>query len=233
MGSCVQKFLVIDDHPLVRAGFKALLFEVVGSDRDLLEAGTMEQALAVLANESDVNLVILDVNLPDSSGLGGLTTIKEKFPAVRVALISEEADLDVALHAFQEGAIGLIPKGCDHVMTQNALRVMLSGGGFFPPEVFEHGNIHSISRTPKNFSGVPKKETIAMAPRQYDILGLMLEGYSNKEIARKLGIALGTVKNQVAVILRVLNAQNRSQAVMNAIKAGIVDERLQLTAKVS
>lgn len=235
--NAVSRFLIADGQSLVRSGIRSILNRLTDGLAETIEAESFDEAMESIRENKKFNLVILDTKLTEKAPTTGLITIKQHDPSIPVLLISSNDEWDIVFPAFRLGAVGFIPKTYSSEITLNALRLILSGGVFLPYQAFTNQVPHiptppapEAKANSDSCIGAAKLggiEKISMAPRQRDILKLMLTGQSNKEIARSLGLALGTVKNQVAVILRILNANNRSQAILNAIKIGAAGKKFE------
>lgn len=234
----IPRFLIADSHSLVRSGLKTILSQVTDCGAEIVEADSFDEAMSAIKENKEFDLVVIDTKLPDCLPVDAVKKIRECDKKVPVVLISSDDQWDLVFPAFRLGASGFIPKTYSEAITLNALRLILSGGVFIPYQAFSDRLCQISSPIPASAKVIQETieksvnrcqvEKLAMAPRQRDILKLMLTGQSNKEIARSLGLALGTVKNQVAVILRVLNANNRSQAILNAIKVGVAGDKMEM-----
>lgn len=205
--------LVVDDHQLIRDA----LFGVLDSFSEIasvIEAGTAANAERALADNPAIGLVLLDLGLPDRNGLSLLSAIRTEYPSVCVVILSgteERSDMKAALEA---GAAGFIPKSATKDVMQGALRLVLSGGIYVPPEILASPAVPTpaTSRpTAHRAKAIP-----GLTERQLEVLDFMMQGKSNKEICRALDIAEATVKNHVTAILRALGASNRTEAVIAA-----------------
>ncbi len=190
--------LVVDDHAVVRLGLVQLL-ERLREACEVSEAADLAQALAVLAARPDVSLVVLDLHLPGLPPLAALRELRRRHPLIPVAMISADTDPDLAACALREGAAGWLPKAADSRVLASALDLVLQGGVYVPPFLLRRDS--------------------AMAPetlteRQLDVLTQLVQGSSNKEIARALGMAEPTVKGHLVTIFRVLRVRNRAEAVV-------------------
>lgn len=200
--------LVVDDHHLIRAGMKDLL-EGANSDLRVEGVGDIVTTLSYLSGHGDVDLVLMDLMLPDAVGMDGLTRVKKCHPATPVALISGTEDNDVIGAALASGADGFIPKSADPNVLINAVSLILQGEIFLPREFLKTGVA----------SALPIEETsmeFALTNRQAGVLNLMCAGLSNKEIARKLDLSESTVKTHVSAILRETGTNSRTKAIARA-----------------
>ena len=235
--SGTYKVVVVDDHAIVRSGVGLLLQTLLGDDVVVLEAASIAEAEVVFEANPDVALALLDLSLPDATGLEGLYLLRRRFPDLPLVIISANEDCGMMLEAYRAGVLGFIPKTSNSKITLSALRLVIAGGQYLPVAAM------SVLNAPISDVGVePRSEQVALprdvampekegreparwerqlSARQMEVLRLMIQGKPNKEIARDLGLSVGTVKNHVAVVLRALDATNRSKAVMTALMAGV------------
>ena len=218
-----MKILVADDHALFRDGLRYLLGQL-GAPVEVFEAKDGAGALELVEVHPDLELVLLDLAMPGIDGLAGLRLLRARCPAVPVVILSgseEPADVRQALDA---GALGFIPKSSTSQVMLNALRLVLSGGAYVPPSYLERAQ--SV-RVPLAASSV---DSLGLTPRQLDVLRLLGQGHSNKEIARVLDLAEGTVKLHISAILRALGVNNRTRAVVAAARLlGLAEQRPGIT----
>ncbi len=209
MSSLRSKVLSIEDHELFRDGLRRALAEI-DPPVEVLEAGTFAGGLEQIAgHETDLSLVLLDLHLPDATGLGMLRRLRDDFPLLPVAIVSgESSEPRVMRQALDLGAVGFLPKSSSRAVLVSALRLVLSGGTYAPPE--------AMSAPPD----LRAERVAGLTPRQREVGELLAKGLTNKEIARVLGISADTVKNHVAAILDVLDVTNRTEAVMTLVETG-------------
>lgn len=210
--------LLVDDHTLFR---EALLHVLNQLDAQVvvLEAANAGEAAQLIAHTRNLDLVLLDIDLPDVDGLTALPGLRELAPTVPVVVLSgSESSAHVKL-ALDNGAIGYIPKSCSSHEMLSALRIVLQGDVYIPPKLL--GKL-GASAPPGN-----NPAQTALTARQVEVLELMAQGLPNKSIAKTLDLAEGTVKLHVAAILRGLDARNRTEAVMKAAQLGLAPDRKQ------
>jgi DNA-binding NarL/FixJ family response regulator len=220
------KILVIDDHELIREGLRPVL-ERLGPAADgaavsVLEAPSYTRAVEIAGANPDLDLVLLDFNLPNVTGYAALADLQERFPDLPVVMISGQDDPALMRGAFERGALGFIPKSSSAGVILNALRLVLSGGTYVPREIM--GAAQAPGAGASSSAPAPPvagAEGLGLTPRQSEVMALVLAGKSNKVICRELGLAEGTVKNHVAAVLKALDATNRVEAVIAAAKLGI------------
>ncbi len=223
-----MKILIADDHALFRQGLLYTL-QSLGDDVEVLEADNAAEVLDYVEKHADLDLILMDLDMPGIDGYSGLLKLRESHPELPVAIVTAseyEADM---LRIIDSGASGYIPKSLTSTEMLDALKHILDGGIFVPDLSVTSGTfqIRQISPAGPLLADVDKREAGAelrerLTPRQIDVLKLMCEGMSNKVIAHSLGMAEGTVKIHVTAILKEMNASNRTQAVIMAKEYGIV-----------
>jgi DNA-binding NarL/FixJ family response regulator len=194
----MPRFLVVDDHPLMRG---AILHQLERSGLGHAEqACNLSDALKRLAAGPPVDLVLLDLILPDTSAAEGLETLRAHHPSLKVVVTSAHADAPLIERCLQAGARGFLPKTAPEDYLPTAVRTALAGGRA------SHGGL---------------LRQIGLTDRQTDVLKLMLRGMPNKLIGRHLHLAEGTVKVHVSGVFRALGVRSRTQAVLAANRLGL------------
>lgn len=211
-----MKILIADDHELFRDGLRHVLDQFEGPPM-VIEAADFPQALAIVQSDKDIGIVLMDLSMPGMAWTEGLAKMKELLPkSVPVIILSASDDRRHVLQAVNMGASGFIPKTSSSRVMLSALQLVMSGGVYLPTALLE-------TDTPDN-GGMPVAGDAAIAsltPRQREVLALLGQGKSNKEIARVLELAEGTVKLHVTAILKALNVNNRTRAVVAASHLGL------------
>jgi DNA-binding NarL/FixJ family response regulator len=220
-----MKVLVVDDHALIRQGLRPILAQLGdgGEPVEVLEAAGYLEALVRIAATPDLDLVLLDLRMPDVSGFAALADIEDRRPDLPIVIMTGDEEPELVREAFDHGALGFIPKSSPPPVILAALRLVLSGGTYVPPQIMG-GATASRSAPPavKTYAADPAlRDTLGITPRQSDVLTLLLAGKSNKVISRELHLAEGTVKNHVAAVLKALNVDTRVQAVIAAARLGL------------
>ena len=200
----MHRILIVDDHPLYREGMVSALAQRL-AEVEVLGAGNAEEGLALLDSSPDVDLVLLDVRLPGMDGFAALALYGERHPSVPRMVVSAMEEPDLVRRALEGGASGFIPKSLSLAAVAQAIRSVLDGGVFAPP-----------------LAPVPGPSDAGLTLRQLEVLKLLGEGYTNKEIARALEITERTAKAHVAAIFESLGVDNRTQAVVAAQRAGLL-----------
>lgn len=208
--------LLIDDHTLFREALRHVLKQL---DAGVLvhEAANISEAAHWIANLRNLDLVLLDIELPGVDGLTALPNLRGLAPTVPIVVLSGSETSQHVRAALDKGAAGYIPKSCSGHEMLSALQTVLQGDIYMPPRLL--GNLDTTElgeARPEPGNGCPAPLTV----RQIEVLELMAQGLPNKSIARRLNLAEGTVKLHVAAILRALNARNRTQAVTEAARLG-------------
>jgi DNA-binding NarL/FixJ family response regulator len=160
----------------------------------------------------------LDLNLPGMDGLHGLARLREASPATPVAILSATDDREHVHQALALGAAGYIPKSAGSDVILNAIRLVLAGGVYLPVSLVQPDSAEPSEIELNGSSDVSH----GLTPRQHEVLELLTQGLSNKQIARRLGVAENTVRVHVAAILRLLGASNRTEAGYRALRLGLV-----------
>jgi DNA-binding NarL/FixJ family response regulator len=214
-----MKILVIDDHALIRQAMAGVL-KKLRRDAVVLEAPNAAEAMARLAANADTALILLDLTLPDRDGFEVLAELRELYRDAAVVVLSAEQDPEKVRRALEFGARGYIPKSAKPDVLVNALRLVVAGGLYIPPEILSGG----LSLPPQAPYAAADKlaspEAAGLTQRQIDVLALIMQGKNNKTICRALNLAEPTVKNHVTAILRALNVSSRTEAVITVNKLG-------------
>lgn len=216
-----MKILVVDDHPLILEALQHVLQQLDG-EVEVHAAHSADGGRALMAAHADADLLLLDLHLPEASGFTLLSELRELFPSVPVVVLSGFDRREDVLQALDLGAMGFIPKRSASQIMLQALRLIVSGGIYVPPEVFMQRDM-STTDTPQRREGERplRPRDLGLTSRQAQVLALVLHGKSNKVICRELGLAEGTVKIHVAAILRALKVSSRTQAVIEASRLGL------------
>jgi len=216
--------IVADDHPLVRAALARTVSAVL-PEGDVLEADSFERTVARLeASAGGADLLLLDLQMPGMHGLDGLVLLRERFPAVPVMVVSANEDHRVIRRSVALGIAGYVPKSSAPEAIVEALRAVLDGGLWLPPdEVGRNG----ADPGGEGRGGPPSYADLLaqLTPQQAKVFDLLSAGRLNKQIAFELQVTEATVKAHVSAILRKLGVHSRTQAVLLA--ARLIAERPQ------
>jgi DNA-binding NarL/FixJ family response regulator len=203
-----MKILLVEDHALFRDGVTLLISQL----SDELQCIGCEYASSAIdiAQTHPLDLILLDYNLPDMTGLECLLQIKAAQPEVPVIMLSAEQGGELIKSALMHGAKGFITKNSPSKVMLSAIQLVLAGGVYVPPEMIMAASNGSV---PSRVSGESQPQGGVLTERQHAVFEEMKKGLSNKEIARVLNMSPSTVKVHVAAILREFNVKNRTQAV--------------------
>jgi DNA-binding NarL/FixJ family response regulator len=220
------KILIVDDHPLILEALRHVL-RALDSAIEVLEARETSEALTCARAHSDIDLVLLDLGLPGKTGLDALHELRSEQPDLPVVVLSATEDRETVIGAVDAGAMGFISKASRNDVLVNALRIVLSGAVYLPPQLLQHRGATAAESENTRPSSLTYRD-VGLTDRQADVLSLLIQGKSNKLICRELGLAEGTVKIHVTAILKALNVVNRTQAVVAVGRLGL---RLAAPAK--
>lgn len=215
-----MKILVIDDHVLIRQAMSGVL-KKLKRDSTVLNAGTYQEAAKVMLDHPDIGLVLLDLTLPDCDGFSVLEEIRDRHPAMPVVVLSAVQDPANVARALNMGALGYIPKSAQSDVIIGALRLVMSGGIYVPPEILAREDTPASTGT--DVGAILAKLAAAgieITDRQLQVLELIMQGKNNKTICRLLGLAEPTVKNHVTAILKALKVSSRTEAVIAVNQLG-------------
>lgn len=203
-----MKLLVADDHVLLRDGMIAALSALAGPDAIYLEATDAAQVLRLVAEHPDLDLILLDLFMPGANGFELLSQVCALVPGTPVVIVSASEEIARMRKSFDCGASGFVVKSAGRELLLSAVRLVLAGGVYLPSELLRTGTAHPSSPPEQP----PSTSPMMLTARQQEVLALLEQGQSNKQIARALGLSHHTVKIHVAAILRKLEACNRTQA---------------------
>ena len=212
MNVAMERVLIIDDHSLVRDGMRSLL-EISFPDCDILEAGALAEAIEVLSQGDEVDMVLLDLNIPDVSRFSGLTALRDSFPSIPIVMVSGQLDRITVREALAAGAAGFVPKSLKRQAIIEALQQVLEGE-IYVPEIL--GDDDDASRE----QALTLARIDTLTPQQKIVLGHLVNGKLNKQIAYELDVSMTTVKAHVSAILQKLHAYSRTHAVILANRVG-------------
>jgi DNA-binding NarL/FixJ family response regulator len=202
-----MQIIVVDDHALVREGLAQVLSALDGTV-EVHQAATVQEAIERVDALDTLDLALIDFALPDGDGLELIARFKQTHPTVVIAILSGIQDAALAQQTLAAGAVGFIPKSAPTAVLINALKLVLAGGLYVPPELGASARVAGV--------------TEGLTERQLAILVRLALGKSNKTIAHDLGITEATVKAHVSAIFRALGVSNRTQAVRAAQARGLV-----------
>ncbi|KPL59302.1 MULTISPECIES: response regulator transcription factor [Bacillaceae] len=220
--------VIIDDHQLFREGVKRILefepsFNVVAEGDDGSDAMNL-----VETHEPDV--VLMDINMPETNGVEATRELMAKYPDTKVIILSIHDDENYVNHALKTGALGYLLKEMDSDALVDAVKIVAEGGSYVHPKV-THNLVAEYKRlaNAQNSGGFQQSEVRRplhlLTRRECEVLQMLADGKSNRGIGEGLYISEKTVKNHVSNILQKMNVNDRTQAVVTAIKNGWVEVR--------
>ncbi len=209
------KILVIDDHALIRDAVRGVVKELDG-EAAVFEAADCIQARRSIDRHPDIELILLDLTLPDQDGFDLLADLRERYPSISVVVLSAHDDRGSVVKALDLGALGFIPKSAPREVMLSALRLILAGGIYIPPQILAPAQAVVTTTRTASASRAPavSPADLGVTGRQLEVLALVARGKSNKAICRALDLAEPTVKKHVTAILRALKVTNRTEAVI-------------------
>ncbi|MFC3034195.1 response regulator transcription factor [Pseudoalteromonas fenneropenaei] len=207
----MSQFLIADDHPLFREALKGALLARI-PDLKVFEASDFDSTLTVLAQQEELDLLLLDLHMPGNGDLYGLIRIREDYPSLPIAVVSGSEDLSVVSKVMGYGAMGFIPKASSSDAIASAIGLILDGENWLPENLKD--KVATITGEDKELA----QQVASLTPQQYKVLQYLHEGLLNKQIAYELNISEATVKAHITAIFRKLGVYNRTQAVLIASK---------------
>jgi len=204
------RLLIADDHPLFRGALREAVSGLL-ERAEIAEAGTFEAVVDVLERGSDVDLILLDLTMPGARGFSGLMYMRAQYPSVPVMVVSANDEPVVIRRCMEFGASGFIPKTLGVDTMRTAIKRVLDGGLWTPPDV-------DLTAGADAESSELMARMATLTPQQVRVLMMLSEGLLNKQIAFHLGVSEATVKAHVSAILQKLGVESRTQAVIAAAK---------------
>lgn len=208
------RVLIADDHSLVRAGLRLLIDGIKGV-RAIGEAGDGDEALRLI-HKLKPDVVLLDIKMPSLSGLEVLKRSVEEFPEVRIIILTVHQTEEYAAYAFRCGALGYVPKTAASNELELAIKTVAAGGTYISPQLPHRNPLDHLGRSDLH-NGIA-----ALTPRQREVLRLIAEGQSTKDIALTLNISAKTVESHRSQLMDRLNIHDVAGLVRYAIRTGVV-----------
>ncbi|RIA22354.1 LuxR family two component transcriptional regulator [Ectopseudomonas oleovorans] len=201
------EILIADDHPLFRSALQQALTLGLGPQVRLVEAASIAELEACLAEKNDWDLVLLDLNMPGAYGFSGLVLLRGQYPQIPVVMISAQEEASVVNRSREFGASGFIPKSSSLEIIQQAVRQVLDGDTWWPQLAEEAAPVSAEAKAAS--AGLA-----SLTPQQFRVLTMVCEGLLNKQIAYELSVSEATVKAHVTAIFRKLGVRTRTQAAL-------------------
>jgi DNA-binding NarL/FixJ family response regulator len=211
VGEGALKILLADDHALFRESLSLALLRLDEKPPQIFQAEHGQQALNI-AKEEQLDLILLDVDMPGLGGIQAIAQLNTLQPITPIVMISAHEDTSSINQALAKGAKGFIPKTTSADVTLSALRLVLSGGTFLPPQLMQHTSLDTTQN----------QNIDLLTPRQIEVLRLLQKGTPNKNIAFELDLSPSTIKVHIRRIFTALGARNRTEAVNIALEKNIL-----------
>ncbi|WP_102692941.1 response regulator [Rummeliibacillus pycnus] len=224
----MTKIIIVDDHQLFREGVKRILdfedtFDVVAEGDDGID-------VIRLYEEYQPDVVLMDINMPQKNGVEATAELLEKYPDAKVIMLSIHDDESYVSHALKSGALGYMLKEMDADEIVDAIKIVAAGGSYLHPKVTrnlvaEYRRLSERENKGSFHQTEIRRPFHLLTKRECEVLQLLTDGQSNRAIGETLYISEKTVKNHVSSILQKMNVNDRTQAVVTAIKNGWVEVR--------
>jgi DNA-binding NarL/FixJ family response regulator len=213
------KVLMVDDHALFRDGMRYVL-QQLADEVEVIDSGNFVDGMKQAANNPDIDLALLDLNMPGSEGVKSILTFHESNPGIPLVVVSGSDQREDIEKVMEYGAMGFISKLSSSKIMLSALRMVMDGGVYLPPQLLQQAMVGLDQ-------GAVDKRTVRsnknwLTTRQMQTLLLLAEGLSNKEISEKLNLAEGTVKIHTAAVYQALRVNSRLEAVSAARRLGFL-----------
>ena len=208
------RLMLADDHRMLREGLSRSMsehgFDVVGEARDGVEAVNMAYSLTP-------DVILMDVSMPEMDGVEACRQVRTAVPGTKVVMLTMHADQDVLANAIRAGACGYLVKDCSTEEIADAVRMASQGDTALSPQLAA-----SMLDEVRKLDQIPSREERVVTKREEEVLQLIADGCSTSEVADGMFISQKTVKNHLASIYQKLDARDRTQAVLQAVRMGIV-----------
>jgi len=211
-----MKILLADDHALFREGLRYVLKQLA-EGVEILEAGDFQEAVQLASKHPELDLALLDLHMPGSTGSKSVGHFHKHYPHIPVVVVSSEDDRATIEKVMNYGATGFVCKSANVQAMLGALKLVLAGGVYVPPEILHHLSVACELDDKRDMPA----NVYGLTPRQMQVLRYLCAGMSNKEIAATIGLAEGTVKIHVAAVYQSLNVNSRLEAVIVAEQLGL------------
>jgi DNA-binding NarL/FixJ family response regulator len=214
-----MKILLADDHALIRSGLRSEL-ATLANGVEFVDAWDADSLRRMLDEHRDLDLALVDLTMPGMDGPRTILALRTQYPAIPLVVISGVDDARQVQDVLRAGAVGFIPKSSVGHLVVPAIRLVLAGGQYLPPQLM--ATLDATQTRPVADDRAQERKAVgssraeSLSPRQEEVFALMAKGFSNKMIARELNISEGTVKSHVATIFDVLRVHNRVSAIAEA-----------------
>ncbi|MBE6445432.1 MAG: response regulator transcription factor [Alphaproteobacteria bacterium] len=221
-----MKILIADDHELFLKGLELILHDF-DQNMTIVSAKNYTEVFEKIKDNKGFDLVLTDLAMPGSDWLEAIEFIHKTLPETPIIILSAVFEKEIVQKTIEIGAAGYIPKTSSNAVIISAVNLVLSGGVYIPPELLqatkqnEFDLLKQVENITEDQSSSEKIKILS--PRQIDVIRLIAQGKANKQIAYELGLTEGTVKLHVTAILKILNVYNRTGAVIEANRLGLIN----------
>ena len=216
--------LIIEDHALTRFGLKTT-FEADDGYNKIFEASNAKDGLNIIEKE-DINIVVMDLGLPDMNGIEATKIIKDKHPEIKVVILSSHEKEEDVIKSIRAGACAYCTKDVEPQKLLDIVTSAAKGAAWFDPKVAGYvlnaATSNGVAENKSSEKASDDTKQINLTSREKQVLSLIAEGYSNSEIAKKLEVSINTTKSHVCSILQKLEVNDRTQAAIKAIKNNVI-----------
>ena len=220
-----MKILVADDHELFLKGLELILSDL-GKDIELEFAKNYNEIFEIIYTKQDCDLILTDLAMPGALWLDAIQKIHSVLPETPIIILSAVFDREIVQKTLDIGVSGYIPKTSSNAVIIGAVNLVLSGGLYIPPELLYNTSQNELTILKEVEMASQSKTTEdnirKLTSRQIEVIKLISKGFSNKQIAYELKLTEGTIKLHVTAILKLLNVYNRTSAVLEAVKLGLI-----------
>jgi DNA-binding NarL/FixJ family response regulator len=211
--------LVVDDHPIVRNAVMTSLL-ALSVFEEVETANSFEELNEKLERDCYFQLMILDLSLTDVSGAGGMVFMREQYPDIPILVFSASDDVDTIIQCFEHGVHGFVSKNSSIPTLVNAIRIVLEGGIYIPPSAAQRLGFNLSE--PADLESHGANERPQFTPKQLEVFEQLLHGMPNRVIAKRLGMAEGTVKTHLHKIYKTLKVNSRAKAILKSQQLKII-----------
>lgn len=213
------RFIIADDHPLFRSALKATLAQSY-ENCIVKETASITELQNLLSTDTNSDLILLDLHMPDAQGFSGLIHLQAHYPEIPVIIISASETPEVMSRAIDHGAAGFLPKSSQAETISRAINSVISGSRWLPEGI--HYQAGQDSKEKKMASDIA-----SLTPQQFRVVTLLVQGLLNKQIAYELNVTEATVKAHVTEIFRKLGVHSRTQAALAFSQLDISPQQLE------
>lgn len=212
----MDKFLIVDDHPVVLDGLRLLLGDLIPG-ATIITADSGQKAIELIEHHPDLDWILMDVNLPDADGIELIRQLESRKTIANVVVLSSDSSPAIADRALKQGASGFLSKSFDRSELQRCIQCVENGQKYLNDELRRELNNYRES-----ILAVKQHIELSLTERQRQTLQYLAQGYSNREIATSFKVTESTVKSHVQALMALFEAQNRTHCVSEAVRLSII-----------